>query len=121
MHPRILVVLLAAMTCLAGCGESGAAASSPLIGEWKLVPGSDPTCSIDRLTFSPKTYTEHIIAIGPHPAYEETHALSYDWEAPNKAIVTGQGTGAGSEVWIIQDKDHAYATDNDTCRFMRVR
>ena len=117
---RLGVVSFALGMLLAGC-EKGSAAGSLLIGEWKLASGSYPACSIDGLVFTPRTYTEHIVAIGPKPAYQETHSIAYDWEAPNKAIVTGQGTGAGSEVWIIQDKDHAYAAENDTCRYVRVK
>jgi hypothetical protein len=105
------------VVCLAACGN-GNAASNPLMGKWKLASGS---CPIDGMSFSPKTYTEHIVAIGPYPAKEDTHAASYDWEAPNKAIVTGLGTGAGSEIMIMKDQDHMVPTDNDECTYVRVK
>jgi hypothetical protein len=96
---------------------NAAPAKNPLLGIWVLAPGTD--CSIDKRTFTPKTSTDHIIAIGPHKAYETTEAVTYDFEAPNKMIVTGQGTGAGSEIMFMQGNDRMYPGDHEDCKYMR--
>jgi hypothetical protein len=118
MSRRALVLAgLSLALGLSACGgPSGPQAA--LLGEWALNPGAD--CPIDHMTFTARSTTEHVIAIGPNPPSQSTHAVSYAWEAPNKAIVQGQGTGAGAAIYVMTDHDHIYAGDNEACAYTRA-
>ena len=118
MHHRALMLAgLALALSLSACGgPTGPQAA--LLGEWALNAGAD--CPIDHMTFTAKSTTVHVIAIGPNAAGQTTHTVSYAWEAPNKAIVQGEGTGAGASIYVMTDHDHIYAGDNEACAYTRA-
>ena len=113
--------LLSGLALAALLAVRTAAARTPdtLIGEWKLE--SPPTCPIEGYVFGPKTMTTHQRAIRPNPAKDYYNTVTYDWEDPNKAIVIGQGTGAGSEIYIMADHNHMWRANLDQCRFVRTK
>ena len=112
-----LVSFLLALS-LGGCGRP-TGPEAALFGEWRLAPGAD--CPIDHLSFTPNSSTAHVIAIGPNAASQTTSATSYRWEDPNKAIVQGEGTGAGAMIYVMADHDHITSGDNQGCTYVRER
>lgn len=73
------------------------------------------------MTFTARSMTKHVRKIGPYPANETTQAVSYAFEAPNKAIVQGEGTGAGAAIYLMTDHDHTVSGDVPGCKYVRAK